>query len=546
MRSKPLISFLALAVAGLLLVIVEPAKAFHVNVGDILVTDWDQTWNVVKIDRVTGARTVFGQFMHPMDVALHPSGILYIGEYYGDIQMLNVATETITPMTLSGDLPSSIWGLTLTSDGLLYVTGRNADGIDAVFKVIPETGVSTILTQGNLLLGVGGVELLNSTHLVVASALNNRLVSVALANGSQATIVSGGDLDQPYDVAVLGTTLYTGALDSKWLLKVSGSTVSHLADLPGWPWGMDVDPDGSLAVGVRGVAGEVLLIAPDGTRLASFSGPEFDWAAGLEIARTAIAPIFQAPVIVTQPESQTVTEGSSATFTVVATGSPPLAYQWRFNNQPIPGATGSTLILAKVQDAHAGVYSVVVSNGSTVTSANASLTLNHRPVPATPVLERSPSLGAKRRVADFLGIDPDGDTLVLTSLGPTSAKGGSVGIVGDWVAYTPPPNLTTGDSFNFTVSDGRGGSATGSATVALRAELGLTENLIAEPAGGNHMRLRGDGIPGFTYSLEFSESLSPPNWLPLELIVADPAGAFEHVDRPPAGAAPRFYRAVGP
>jgi len=36
-----------------------------------------------------------------------------------------------------------------------------------------------------------------------------------------------------------------------------------------------------------------------------------------------------APSITTQPGSQTVTVGQTATFTVVATGTPPLSYQWK-------------------------------------------------------------------------------------------------------------------------------------------------------------------------------------------------------------------------
>ena len=42
------------------------------------------------------------------------------------------------------------------------------------------------------------------------------------------------------------------------------------------------------------------------------------------------------PVISTQPQSQTVDEGSPATFSVVASGNPPLTYQWQRNGSDIP------------------------------------------------------------------------------------------------------------------------------------------------------------------------------------------------------------------
>lgn len=79
-----------------------------------------------------------------------------------------------------------------------------------------------------------------------------------------------------------------------------------------------------------------------------------------------------APFIVTQPESQTVSPGNSAAFTVVASGTAPLACQWYFNtNTPLANATNATLILASVQTTNAGVYTAIVTNAAgSVTSSN--------------------------------------------------------------------------------------------------------------------------------------------------------------------------------
>ena len=49
-----------------------------------------------------------------------------------------------------------------------------------------------------------------------------------------------------------------------------------------------------------------------------------------------------APLIISQPGSQTVTVGLTATFTVMASGTGPLTYQWYVNGVPINGATSST------------------------------------------------------------------------------------------------------------------------------------------------------------------------------------------------------------
>jgi len=85
-----------------------------------------------------------------------------------------------------------------------------------------------------------------------------------------------------------------------------------------------------------------------------------------------------APVITAQPQSQAIAPGNNVTFTVVASGSASLAYQWYFNtNSPMSGATNSTLTLNNVQATNAGTYSVVVSNtAGAVTSASAVLTVS--------------------------------------------------------------------------------------------------------------------------------------------------------------------------
>ena len=52
-----------------------------------------------------------------------------------------------------------------------------------------------------------------------------------------------------------------------------------------------------------------------------------------------------APSITTQPANQSVVAGQAATFTVTATGSAPLTYQWKKNGNNMDGATSSTYTL---------------------------------------------------------------------------------------------------------------------------------------------------------------------------------------------------------
>lgn len=81
-------------------------------------------------------------------------------------------------------------------------------------------------------------------------------------------------------------------------------------------------------------------------------------------------PTGTPPSIVSQPVPQSVVAGGAVTFSVAASGSAPLGYQWRFNSTDIPGATSTNYGIASVQTNHAGGYSVVVSNpyGSSTSS----------------------------------------------------------------------------------------------------------------------------------------------------------------------------------
>ncbi len=89
------------------------------------------------------------------------------------------------------------------------------------------------------------------------------------------------------------------------------------------------------------------------------------------------------PVITTQPAAQAVSAGQTATFSVVATGSPTLTYQWQKNGAPIAGATSPSFVTPVLAAADNGsTYSVVVTNPvSHVTSAAAQLTVNAAVVP---------------------------------------------------------------------------------------------------------------------------------------------------------------------
>ncbi|MBL0072985.1 MAG: PQQ-dependent sugar dehydrogenase [Bacteroidetes bacterium] len=100
-----------------------------------------------------------------------------------------------------------------------------------------------------------------------------------------------------------------------------------------------------------------------------------------------------APVITSQPQSITVSQGNAATFNVTASGSG-LNYQWRKNTNDINGANAATYTISNVSSGDAGNYSVVVSNSSGSTTSNtAVLTVTSTNTPPVAVIN-TPATGA--------------------------------------------------------------------------------------------------------------------------------------------------------
>src|SRR6266478_1162499 len=84
------------------------------------------------------------------------------------------------------------------------------------------------------------------------------------------------------------------------------------------------------------------------------------------------------PSITTQPASQTVTAGQTAAFTVAATGTAPLTYQWKKNGTAVSGATSSSYTTPATTSSDNGAqFTVVVSNSAgSITSNAATLTVS--------------------------------------------------------------------------------------------------------------------------------------------------------------------------
>ncbi|HKV64191.1 MAG TPA: hypothetical protein VJO16_19955 [Candidatus Acidoferrum sp.] len=97
------------------------------------------------------------------------------------------------------------------------------------------------------------------------------------------------------------------------------------------------------------------------------------------------------PSLTVQPASVTVTAGQQATFSVSATGTAPISYQWRKNAANISGATSASYITPATTTADSGSkFDVVVSNSAgSIASSQATLTVNA--ASAAPTITTQPS-----------------------------------------------------------------------------------------------------------------------------------------------------------
>jgi len=106
-------------------------------------------------------------------------------------------------------------------------------------------------------------------------------------------------------------------------------------------------------------------------------------------AQASGAPLVAPSVGAVAPPSQTVAPGGSATFTVSASGSPTLHYQWRKNGSVNVGTDSSSYTISPVASGDAGTYDCVVSGACTptATATGGTLTVSGGlPPPAAPTI----------------------------------------------------------------------------------------------------------------------------------------------------------------
>ena len=296
-----------------------------------------------------------------------------------------VLTSLVSFNSINGNGYYPATGLVLGADGNFYgvtsIGGTNYDG--TTFKMTHAGVLSSVAAFSYNQNGIPVAPLVqgNNGNLYGSSTYGNGTIFNVTPTGTQTTLYtfSGSDgssptvgLVQGTDGNFYGSTFYGGVSEQGVVFQMTPS--GSLTDLLSFNEVNGSGPDAEL---VQGATGNFY-----GTTSSGGS----DGGGNIYLLMTNNSSI--APVIIFQPANQTVLVGNTATFNVLAGGTPPLSYQWQFNGTNLVGATGTTLMLNNVQLAQAGNYSVAVSNtAGLMISSNAVLMVQDAP----PVIIVQPS-----------------------------------------------------------------------------------------------------------------------------------------------------------
>lgn len=234
-------------------------------------------------------------------------------------------------------------------------------------------------------------------------------------------------------------------------------TVAMAARLTAQPVSLTIQPS-NISVVVSWPAGLDLVQPQKRTNLAAGAWQDLGTATTASALTESASPAqgyyrlrFLSPEIITHPQGMTNATGSNVTFSVNATGTAPLAYQWRKDNIPLVGKTDAVLGLTNLALGDAGNYTVVVTNRvGSITSIVAFLSV-------TNPLERPAGI----YMGNFAGqVDNGGFAAMVRSNGSAVAVG-----------YNTPQeeglfisSFTVADNGGFSAATAQSGNAAGTFT----------------------------------------------------------------------------------
>ena len=268
----------------------------------------------------------------------------------------------------------SVTGEVTVESGRVFLSEANTEDVNALLagQPYPSSGATNVFyasftVKFTVLPGSGGAYFAHfkdaSTGfrarvwaLTGSAAPGKFRLGISSTSGSIISATSPTDLSLNTDYTVVTRLVNSNSISTLWINPVSESDASVSTS----------ESASTLTVvsyALRENTGEGALNL-DNLRVGTSFADVFPGGSGLP------------PSITSQSQNQTVTNGASVTFSVSASGTPPLSYQWQFTPTSdvgvqvtnLPGAASSNLTLTGVTFTQAGFYAAVVTNaaGSTV------------------------------------------------------------------------------------------------------------------------------------------------------------------------------------
>ena len=316
------------------------------------------------------------RFNGPAGIAVDNAGNLYVSDFY------NHAIRKVTPSggvtTLAG--LGGVWG--------------NVDGMNSAARFFQPAGV-TVDGAGNVYVVDSGNYTLRKLAPVGTNWVVTTVAGLAGVSGSSGGLGTDVRFTFPAGVAMNSAGLLCVADTGNNTLCLSEFVANAAPTIFLQPQNLYISVSNNATFAV--VAGGALPLsyqwrfnsapisgatASGFTRTNAQAGDLGSYsvvitnAMGSVTSSNALLTLSTPPLITSQPQPQGVLAGQSASFSVVASGSPPLSYQWRWNDAALPGATASAFVLAAAWPSNGGPYSVIVSNfGGLAVSIEALLTV---------------------------------------------------------------------------------------------------------------------------------------------------------------------------
>ncbi len=233
---------------------------------------------------------------------------------------------------------------------------------------------------------------------------------------------------------------------------------------------------------------------------------------GQAISANVTLTVIVPPAITQQPQNQTAISGGNIAFSVAATGTAPLFYQWSYSGSPIAGATNATLVLNGVTTQSAGNYAVLVSNaGGQATSASALLTIISSPSISQSPVSQNATVGGSF-------------TLSVTASGTAPLRYqwyfNSALITGATNATLTINNAQSGNAGAYYVVVGNaGGQAISSSATITVSEPVLDDVKLSFQRSGQNLLITANTLAGHVYTLQSADSLAgTPAWQTVQTV----------------------------